>query len=170
MLLRRYSGQQRTSIRMNPKGQPNMDYANTKFEAAPRLDSDSLKAPVSFTIGACWLGAVLVAASGKGICAILLGDDSAALRHELEERFLEAAPIGGDPSLEPVMEKVVRFIEAPGTPLDLPLDPHGSAFELRVWEALREIPPAPRRATARSRRTSGRPGRPTPSARLAPRT
>ncbi|WP_119460982.1 methylated-DNA--[protein]-cysteine S-methyltransferase [Rhodospirillaceae bacterium SYSU D60014] len=91
-------------------------------------------------IGECWLGSVLVAATDKGICAILLGDDPAILRRDLRNRFPGARLVGGDRALEPLMAKVVGFIEAPGQGLDLPLDPRGTDFQQRVWQALREIP------------------------------
>jgi AraC family transcriptional regulator of adaptative response/methylated-DNA-[protein]-cysteine methyltransferase len=92
------------------------------------------------SIGECWLGSILVATSDKGICAILLGDDPAVLRRDLAERFPQARIIEGDPALDPVMAKVVDFVAAPGQALDLPLDFRGTAFQQRVWRALREIP------------------------------
>ncbi len=91
-------------------------------------------------VGECWLGSVLVAATDEGICAILLGDDPAALLRDLEDRFLKARLIDGDEALEEMMAKVLDFVEAPGQGLDLPLDPHGTAFQQRVWQALRAIP------------------------------
>lgn len=97
-------------------------------------------ADMRFAVGECSLGSILVAASDKGIAAILLGDDPQALVHDLEDRFPKANLIGGDRAFEDVMAKVVGLVEAPGTGLDLPLDVRGTAFQHRVWEALREIP------------------------------
>jgi AraC family transcriptional regulator of adaptative response/methylated-DNA-[protein]-cysteine methyltransferase len=94
---------------------------------------------IRFMIGKCWLGSVLVAATGKGICAILLGDDPTTLQRDLKERFPEAQLIS-DKALEALTAKAIDFIEAPGRDLDLPLDPQGTAFQQRVWQALREIP------------------------------
>jgi AraC family transcriptional regulator, regulatory protein of adaptative response / methylated-DNA-[protein]-cysteine methyltransferase len=93
-----------------------------------------------FAIGKCSLGAILVAASAKGIAAILLGDDPEALMRDLETRFPSAALIGGDRDFEEIVAKAIALIEAPGTRLDLPLDVRGTAFQHRVWQALREIP------------------------------
>lgn len=93
-----------------------------------------------FAVGSCSLGAILVAASEKGITAILLGDDPEALVHNLEDRFPQAKLIGGDRDFEDTMAKVVGLVEAPETGLDLPLDARGTAFQHRVWEALRQIP------------------------------
>lgn len=98
-------------------------------------------ADLRFAVGECALGSILVAASGTGIAAILLGDDPETLVHDLEDRFPKANLIGADRTFEDVMAKVVGLIEAPATGLDLPLDIRGTAFQHRVWEALRQIPP-----------------------------
>lgn len=95
---------------------------------------------IKFAVGACSLGAILVAASAKGICAILLGDAPEGLVHDLQDRFPKANLIGGDKAFEKLVAKVVGFVEAPRIGLDLPLDIRGTAFQHRVWEALRKIP------------------------------
>lgn len=95
---------------------------------------------IRFAIGECSLGAILVAASAKGICAILLGDDPDLLLRDLQDRFRQARLIGGDAEFEAWVAKVVGFVEAPSIGLDLPLDMRGTAFQQRVWQALREIP------------------------------
>jgi AraC family transcriptional regulator of adaptative response/methylated-DNA-[protein]-cysteine methyltransferase len=92
-------------------------------------------------VGECSLGSILVAATGKGICAILLGDDPEALVRELDDRFPKATLIAGDEAFEEWVAKVVGLVEAPALGLDLPLDVRGTAFQRRVWQALREIPP-----------------------------
>ncbi len=93
-----------------------------------------------FAVGACTLGSILVAQSGRGICAILLGDDPQALARELQDCFPRARLIGGDKSYEQLVARVVGFVEAPALGLDLPLDVRGTAFQQRVWQALRNIP------------------------------
>jgi AraC family transcriptional regulator of adaptative response/methylated-DNA-[protein]-cysteine methyltransferase len=93
-----------------------------------------------FAVGQCSLGAILVAASTKGIAAILLGDDPEALVRDLEARFPKAELIGGDRAFEEIVAKAIALIEAPGATFDLPLDVKGTAFQHRVWQALREIP------------------------------
>jgi len=97
-------------------------------------------ASIRFAVGECSLGPILVAASGKGICAILLGDDAEALTRDLQDRFPNANLIGGDAEFERWMAQVVGFVEAPGLGLDLPLDIRGTAFQRRVWQALSEVP------------------------------
>ena len=97
-------------------------------------------AAIRFAIGQCSLGAVLVAATEKGVCAIALGDEPETLLRDLQDRFPKAQLIGGDKSFEQLVAKVVGFVEAPTLGLDLPLDIRGTAFQQRVWQALREIP------------------------------
>jgi AraC family transcriptional regulator of adaptative response/methylated-DNA-[protein]-cysteine methyltransferase len=96
---------------------------------------------IRFAIGECSLGSILVAQSDRGICAILMGDDPDELARDLQDRFPRARLIGGDAAFEQLVAQVVGFVEAPGIGLDLPLDVRGTAFQQRVWQALREIPP-----------------------------
>lgn len=95
---------------------------------------------IRFAIGECSLDAILVAASARGICAILMGDDPEQLVRDLQDRFPRATLIGGDPEFEQLISKVVGFVEAPKLGLDLPLDVRGTAFQRRVWQALQGIP------------------------------
>jgi AraC family transcriptional regulator of adaptative response/methylated-DNA-[protein]-cysteine methyltransferase len=95
---------------------------------------------IRFAVGECSLGSILVAASPRGVCAILLGNDPEALVRELQDRFPRAHLLGGDTAFEQLVAKVIGFVEAPGLGLDLPLDVRGTAFQQRVWEALRKIP------------------------------
>jgi AraC family transcriptional regulator of adaptative response/methylated-DNA-[protein]-cysteine methyltransferase len=95
---------------------------------------------IRFAVGECSLGSILVAQSERGICAILLGDDPDALARDLQDRFPQATLIGGDAEFEQLVAKVVGFVEAPAVGLDLPLDVRGTAFQQRVWQALRKIP------------------------------
>jgi AraC family transcriptional regulator of adaptative response/methylated-DNA-[protein]-cysteine methyltransferase len=99
-----------------------------------------LNADIRFAVGQCSLGAILVAQSNRGVCAILLGDDPDVLVHDLQDKFPQANLIGADHDFEQLIAKVVGFIEAPAIGLDLPLDLRGTAFQQRVWMALREIP------------------------------
>jgi AraC family transcriptional regulator of adaptative response/methylated-DNA-[protein]-cysteine methyltransferase len=95
---------------------------------------------IRFAIGACSLGAVLVAATGIGICAILIGDDPEVLARDLQDRFPRAELRGAEPEFETTVARVLGFVEQPGIGLDLPLDVRGTAFQQRVWQALRAIP------------------------------
>lgn len=96
---------------------------------------------IRFAVAECSLGSILVAASERGVCAISLGDDPQALVRDLQDRFARSELIGGDPGFERLVSRVVAFVEAPGQGLDLPLDLRGTAFQKRVWQALRNIAP-----------------------------
>jgi AraC family transcriptional regulator, regulatory protein of adaptative response / methylated-DNA-[protein]-cysteine methyltransferase len=95
---------------------------------------------IRFAVGQCSLGAILVAATDKGVCAIELGDDPETLVRELQDQFPKARLVGGDADFEQLVARVVGFAEAPGQGLDLPLDIRGTAFQQRVWRAIRAIP------------------------------
>jgi AraC family transcriptional regulator, regulatory protein of adaptative response / methylated-DNA-[protein]-cysteine methyltransferase len=95
---------------------------------------------IRFAIPECSLGLVLIAASERGVCAILFGDDPEQLRRDLQNQFPRARLIGGDKSFEELTAKVLAFVEAPADGLNLPLDIRGTAFQHRVWDALRRIP------------------------------
>src|SRR5262249_46079521 len=95
---------------------------------------------IRFAIGECSLGSILVAATGKGVCAIEFGDDPEALARSLQDRFPTARLIGGDADFEQLVAKVVGFVETPARGLDLPLDIRGTTFQQRVWRALRGSP------------------------------
>jgi len=93
-----------------------------------------------FAVCKCSLGPILIAATDKGICAIFFGDDREGLLHDLKRQFPRARIIGGDEDFERLTAKVISFIEDPAKGLDLPLDVRGTAFQHRVWDALRRIP------------------------------
>lgn len=96
---------------------------------------------IRFAVGACSLGAILVAATEKGVCAILLGDDREALERELEKRFAQAHIVSGDEQFSDLVGTVIAHVEAPKKALLLPLDVRGTAFQQQVWAELRQIPP-----------------------------
>ena len=123
----------------------------TKYRAGG-VDTD-----IRFAVGQCSLGSVLVAATGRGTCAILLGDDPEELTHELERRFPRARLIGADPTFERHVARVVGLVEYPGRHTTLPLDIRGTAFQQRVWQALRAIPAGRTASYADIARTIGAP-------------
>lgn len=97
-------------------------------------------ATIYFAVGQCALGAILVAQSARGVCAIFLGDDPAQLLNDLQDQFANAELIGADSRFEQLIAQVVGFVEQPALGLNLPLDVQGTAFQERVWQALREVP------------------------------
>ncbi|PHN16569.1 bifunctional DNA-binding transcriptional regulator/O6-methylguanine-DNA methyltransferase Ada [Pseudomonas sp. ICMP 561] len=96
---------------------------------------------IRFAIGECSLGSILVAQSQRGVCAILLGDDPEVLVRDFQDQFRQATLVGADDDFEQMIANVVGFIESPNLGLDLPLDMRGTAFQQRVWLALKDIPP-----------------------------
>ena len=114
-------------------------------------------ASIRFAVGECSLGAVLVAATRKGVCAIEFGDDPDAMVCALQERFPNAQLIGADEEFEQLVASVVGLVEAPADGPELPLDLRGTAFQQRVWRALRRIPPG---STASYGEIAARIGRP----------
>jgi AraC family transcriptional regulator of adaptative response/methylated-DNA-[protein]-cysteine methyltransferase len=95
---------------------------------------------IRFAVGECSLGAILVAASDQGVCAILLGDDPDALVRDVQDRFPHARLVGDDPDFAQWIARVIGSVEAPRIGFDLPLDVRGTAFQERVWRALSQIP------------------------------
>ncbi|EFE10098.1 bifunctional DNA-binding transcriptional regulator/O6-methylguanine-DNA methyltransferase Ada [Citrobacter youngae] len=95
---------------------------------------------VRYSLADCALGRCLVAASDRGICAILLGDDDATLVAELHELFPSAQDVAADADFQRHVREVIAVINTRNTPLSLPLDIRGTAFQQQVWQALRAIP------------------------------
>ena len=112
---------------------------------------------IHFAIGQCSLGAIVVAQSGRGICAILIGDDPKQLVNDLQKQFPNANLIGGTDANEKLVAKVIGLMERPGMGLDLSLDIRGTAFQQRVWNVLRQMPVG---ATATYREIANRIGEP----------
>lgn len=95
---------------------------------------------IRFAFATFSLGIVLVAASDKGVAAILMGDDRPALANELTRAYPNARLFADEAGLEGMTAKIVAFLEAPHKALDLPLDIRGGALEQAVWQALRAVP------------------------------
>jgi AraC family transcriptional regulator of adaptative response/methylated-DNA-[protein]-cysteine methyltransferase len=94
---------------------------------------------IRYALGQSSLGAVLAAASERGLCEIALGDDPAELARDFQRRFPEAELASGSEA-EAWLVKVLHFVETPASGLNLPLDIRGTAFQQKVWQALRQIP------------------------------
>lgn len=105
-----------------------------------RLRQGGKGVKILFAIGECSLGSVLIASSAKGVCAMLLGDTPEMVLDDLQTRFPQADLIGNDPDYEMLIAHVIQFVDDPKYGFNLPLDIQGTAFQQRVWEALRDIP------------------------------
>jgi len=143
--------------------------ANRVLGMAPRRFKEGGAAEhIRFAVARTSLGALLVARSSRGLCAILLGDDPAALAEDLQARFPRASLQGckqesepenasGSDDFEAWVAQVVGLVEAPRLGLALPLDLRGTAFQHRVWQALQTIPPGETRSYTEIARDLGLP-------------
>jgi AraC family transcriptional regulator of adaptative response/methylated-DNA-[protein]-cysteine methyltransferase len=113
---------------------------------------------ISFTIGQCSLGWVLVAQSPRGVCSILMGEDPARLEHDLRHRFPKANLVAGASGQEELAAQVAGLIENPRAAINLPLDAQGTAFQRLVWDALRRIPAGSTATYTDIARQIGKPG------------
>jgi AraC family transcriptional regulator of adaptative response/methylated-DNA-[protein]-cysteine methyltransferase len=95
---------------------------------------------IRYAIGRSSLGAVLVAATNRGVCFIALGDKREALAKELAAQFSQAKLRRGNRDFRRLLSQVVALVERPAAAHRLPLDIRGTAFQQRVWQALTEIP------------------------------
>jgi AraC family transcriptional regulator of adaptative response/methylated-DNA-[protein]-cysteine methyltransferase len=105
-----------------------------------RFQNGGADITIQFTIAKCALGRVLVAASHVGVCAIFLGDDPQLLEGALTKQFPNARLVPGDRRFAETVARVTALIKTPAAGLDLPFDIRGTAFQQRVWDALRQIP------------------------------
>ncbi len=125
------------------------------FESSSRLYQDSNKkigmtpgiykkggtgVTINYSVSNCGLGKLLVAATGRGICAVKIGDKSEKLVDELFEEFPNAS-LGEDPAiLKHFVDAIVEALEGKRKILDLPVDIKATSFQMQVWEELRKIP------------------------------
>jgi AraC family transcriptional regulator of adaptative response/methylated-DNA-[protein]-cysteine methyltransferase len=95
---------------------------------------------IAFALGDSTLGHVIVAATARGICAILLGDTPDVLQQDLRARLPRASLQPGDPAFADLVSQVIAYVDHPGDGIGLPLDIRGTAFQRLVWEVLQSIP------------------------------
>ncbi len=96
---------------------------------------------IRYAIATCSLGFILVGATEKGVCTIQLGDDRTALEAALIGEFPGATLEEASTTLKAWVSTAIAMIEdGKAPPADLPLDIRGTAFQQKVWSALREIP------------------------------
>lgn len=112
---------------------------------------------IRYGIGDSSLGRVLAAASDRGVCCIMMGDDDGELIADLGRRFPNARTIAADEDFQSTIDAVVALVEEPEQGLSLPLDIRGTAFQRRVWQALQAIPIGETRSYAGLARDIGEP-------------
>ncbi|MFY9744911.1 MAG: bifunctional DNA-binding transcriptional regulator/O6-methylguanine-DNA methyltransferase Ada [Acidobacteriaceae bacterium] len=136
---------------------PGRAYENTQLGMAPgEYRAGGRDAHIGYAIGDCPLGKVLIAATERGLCSVILGDSDKELARQLRAQF-PLAKIQPEPRLASMLAQVIsQFSEHPAT-LDLPLDLRATAFQMRVWEALRRIPRGETRSYAQLAASLGQP-------------
>lgn len=109
---------------------------------------------IRWTVAETALGPMLLAATDRGICRLSFDESGDALRR----RFPKARIEQGGPDMAELVQRTVAAVNAPGTPHDLPLDVHGTAFQQAVWRELQKIPAGETRTYAQIAAAVGRPG------------
>ncbi|MEY4545834.1 MAG: methylated-DNA-[protein]-cysteine S-methyltransferase [Pseudomonadota bacterium] len=123
-----------SSSRLHSASQQRLGMTPSRYRAGGQEEQ------IEFSVGSCSLGALLVAATERGLCAILLGEDAAELEQDLRRRFARAELRAGGAEFQQRVTQVIQFVEQPQLGLSLPLDLRGTAFQERVWQALQAIP------------------------------
>ena len=136
---------------------PGRAYENTQLGMAPgEYRAGGRDAQIGYAVGDCPLGKLLIATTPRGLCSVILGDSDRELARQLRVQF-PLAKIQPEPRLASMLAQVVsQFSEHPAT-LDLPLDLRATAFQMRVWEALRHIPRGETRSYAQLAASLGQP-------------
>lgn len=109
---------------------------------------------IRWTVAESSLGAMLIAATAKGLCRISFDEGEGDLRHRFPRADIQPA----DDAFAALAAEVVALVDKPGRRDDLPLDVRGTAFQQAVWEVLRTIPPGETRSYAEIAAAAGRPG------------
>lgn len=95
---------------------------------------------IRYSIAPSPLGQLLVAGTEKGICSVILGDNTENVEEELRTFFPNATITKADDDFRDAIKTLIRHLDDPAQPAELPLDIRGTAFQQKVWQALREIP------------------------------
>lgn len=119
---------------------------------------------IAYTIVESQLGWLLVAATKRGICSVMLGDEKEKLRDGLQHEFPHAEIGLDDDHLQSQVKTLLDCLAGQAPHADLPLDVQGTAFQMRVWEELRRIP---RGQTISYGELAGRIGKPTANRAVA---
>lgn len=113
---------------------------------------------VRYEMADCALGKLLVGATERGVCIVKLGDSEAQLERKLEREFPQAALERHGERLRGWVSEIVRYVDGETTKLDLPLDIRATAFQMRVWRALRGIARGETKSYSQVAREIGSPG------------
>jgi AraC family transcriptional regulator, regulatory protein of adaptative response / methylated-DNA-[protein]-cysteine methyltransferase len=103
------------------------------------------------------LGRLLVAATPRGLCAVRFGEDASELEREVREEFRAAEIQRDDAALQPYLQPLLASLRGENATVDLPLDVRATAFQKKVWDALRRIPSGETRSYSQVAREIGDP-------------
>jgi AraC family transcriptional regulator of adaptative response/methylated-DNA-[protein]-cysteine methyltransferase len=129
----------------------NLGMSPTRFRNGGRGET------IRFATAPCALGVLLVAATGRGLCGVMLGNDESALEDELRDRFPAATVVSEDSGMEEYLSAVLSRMTDHPAASDLPLDVRATSFQARVWQALKQIPRGETRSYAELARALGQP-------------
>lgn len=136
-----------------------LSHAGSRFKYHFRTPGSEVEGPVRFAIGRTMLGQLVIGRSGRGVCALFLGDDEGALREQLAAAFPAHELRADQAALERELGQIVAFIDgdAPEGVAGVDLDIGGTAFEQKVWQALCRIPAGMTRSYGEIARDIGMP-------------
>jgi AraC family transcriptional regulator of adaptative response/methylated-DNA-[protein]-cysteine methyltransferase len=136
---------------------PGRAYENAQLGMAPgKFRAGGKGMQIGYAIGDGALGKTLIAATERGLCSVILGDSELQLTRELRAQF-PAATLLPEPGLKPRLQTVLSQFTTHPASIDLPLDLRATAFQMRVWEALRRIPRGETRTYSQVARSLGQP-------------
>ena len=115
-------------------------------------------ATIIFAITATRLGYLLVAATERGLCAVRFGESATELERDLRREFHAASPHRDDAAMKRYVAPLAAAVRGENTVIDLPLDVRATAFQMRVWEKLRQVPRGETRSYGDIARAIGEPG------------
>jgi AraC family transcriptional regulator of adaptative response/methylated-DNA-[protein]-cysteine methyltransferase len=111
---------------------------------------------IAYSLVPTSVGQLLAAATDRGLCAVMLGDDATELENQLQGEYPAAALERNDTALSQYIGLILERLSG-GEDAMLPLDVGGTAFQWQVWEALQRIPPGETRSYQTLAREIGRP-------------
>jgi AraC family transcriptional regulator of adaptative response/methylated-DNA-[protein]-cysteine methyltransferase len=112
---------------------------------------------ITYTVTAGSLGWLLLATTERGLCAVRFGESAMELEQALGREFPAATLRRHDAALRPWVDAVTRYLDGQPLPHEMPLDVQATAFQSRVWEALRAIPYGSTRSYSQVAQAIGQP-------------
>src|SRR5687767_1218286 len=95
---------------------------------------------IDFTIAECSLGRLLLAATSRGVCRVMIGDSDGALERDLRQEYPHATIRRNDRILSEQVRTLLEHLRGRSPHVELPIDVRATAFQWRVWRLLQAIP------------------------------